>query len=139
MMYISNKNSASVSMKFKACWKIESKNIRWPHPTECKCKKFRGLWANHSRLAEGSGQTGSMGRGQLYEVQQGQMPGPTLGSLQPHANYRLGEEWLESCPVEKDLECWLTAGWTWANSVPRWPRRPAASWLVSGTVWPAGV
>ena len=35
--------------------------------------------------------------------------------------------------------CWSTAGWTWASSVPRGPRRPAASWLVSGTVWPAGV
>ena len=26
-----------------------------------------------------------MGRGQLYEVQQGQVPGPALGSQQPHA------------------------------------------------------
>jgi len=26
-----------------------------------------------------------MGRGQLYEVQQGQMTGPALGSQQPHA------------------------------------------------------
>jgi len=32
-----------------------------------------------------------MGRGQLYEVQQ------------PMQCYRLGENWLESCPVEKDL------------------------------------
>jgi len=28
--------------------------------------------------------------------------------------------------------------WTWASSVPRWPRRPTAPWLRSGTVWPAG-
>ena len=34
---------------------------------------------------------------------------------------------------------WLTAGWTWASSVPRWPRRLTTSWLVSGIVWPAGV
>ncbi|XP_064297780.1 RNA helicase Mov10l1 [Phalacrocorax carbo] len=38
-----------------------------------------------------------MGRGQLYEVQQDQVPGPALGSQQAH-----GEEWLESCPAEKD-------------------------------------
>jgi len=35
--------------------------------------------------AEGSGQTGSTGQGQLYEIQQGQLPGPALGSQQPHA------------------------------------------------------
>ncbi|NWQ86631.1 TFG protein, partial [Burhinus bistriatus] len=34
---------------------------------------------------EGSGQAGPMGRGQWYEVQQGQVPGPALGSQQPHA------------------------------------------------------
>jgi len=28
---------------------------------------------------------------------------------------------------------------TQTSSVPRWPRRPMASWLVSGIVWPAGV
>jgi len=41
--------------------------------------------------------------GQLYEVLQGQMPGPALGSHQPTQHYRPGEEWLESCPVKKDL------------------------------------
>ena len=37
------------------------------------------------------------------------------------------------------MGCWSTASWTWASSVPRWPRRPMASWFVSGKVWPAGV
>ena len=32
---------------------------------------------------------------------------------------------------------WSTASWRWASSVPRWPRMPVASWLVSGMVWPA--
>jgi len=46
-----------------------------------------------------------MGQGQLCEVQQGQMPGPALGSQQPHATLQAwgGVEWLESCPAEKDL------------------------------------
>jgi len=42
-----------------------------------------------------------MSRGQLYEFYQGQVLGPALGSQQQR--YRLGEEWLESCPAEKDL------------------------------------
>ena len=41
--------------------------------------------------------------GQLYEVQQGQVQGPALGPQQPHATLQAGEEWLESCPEEKDL------------------------------------
>ena len=40
---------------------------------------------------------------------------------------------------KRTLGSWSTAGWTWARSVPRWPRRPRASWLGSGMVWPAGV
>ena len=28
---------------------------------------------------------------------------------------------------KRTLGCWLTAGWTWASSVLRWPRRPTAS------------
>ena len=35
--------------------------------------------------------------------------GPALGSQQPHKRYRLGEEWLESCLVEKDLGVLVTA------------------------------
>jgi len=28
----------------------------------------------------------------------------------PTQHYRPGEEWLESCPEEKNLGCWLTSG-----------------------------
>jgi len=55
-----------------------------------------------------------------------------LGPNSPTQRYRLGEGWLESCPAEKDQGCWPV----WASSVPRWPRRPTASRLVSGIVWP---
>jgi len=49
-----------------------------------------------------------MGRGQLYEVPQGQVPGPALGSQQPHATLQAWEERLESCWAEKDL--WVLVG-----------------------------
>ncbi|PKU43636.1 hypothetical protein llap_6068 [Limosa lapponica baueri] len=42
-----------------------------------------------------------MDQGQWDEVQQGQLLGPLLGSQQPP--YRLEEEWLESCLMEKNL------------------------------------
>jgi len=44
-----------------------------------------------------------MASGQLYEVQQGQVPGPALRSQQPHATLQAWGEWLESCLAEKDL------------------------------------
>jgi len=31
-----------------------------------------------------------------------------LGHNNPTQRYRLGEQWLESCPAEKILGCWLT-------------------------------
>ena len=49
----------------------------------------------------------------------------------------LGKSSWKSDQRKRTLGSWLTAGWTWAISVPRWPRRPRASWLLSGIVWPA--
>jgi len=37
------------------------------------------------------------------------------------------------------LVYWWTGSWISASSVPRWPRRPTASWLVPRTVWWAGL
>jgi len=45
-----------------------------------------------------------MGQGQLYEIQQGQMWILHLSHNNPLQCYKLGEEWLESCQAEKDLE-----------------------------------
>ena len=50
----------------------------------------------------------------------------------------LGRSGWKAARQKKTWRCWSTAGWTWASSVPRWPRRPTASWLGSGIVWPAG-
>ena len=50
----------------------------------------------------------------------------------------LGRSGWKAAQWKRTLGCRSTAGWTWASSVPRWPRRPTASWLGSGIVWPAG-
>lgn len=45
----------------------------------------------------------------LCEVQKGQVPGPVLGS-QPQECYKLEEEWLENCVVEKVLGVLVKSG-----------------------------
>jgi len=60
-----------------------------------------------------------------------------LGHNNPMQRYRPGEEWLERCPAEKNLGVLVNRQLN-TSSVPRWPRRPTASWLPSGILWPAG-
>jgi len=55
-----------------------------------------------------------------------------LGHTNPMEHYRLREEWLESCLVEKDLGVWVDS---WLN---RSQQCVQVSWLGSGMVWPAG-
>ena len=53
-----------------------------------------------------------------------------LGHTNLPQQNRLGEEWLESCSVEKELEV-LVKGWLNVSQlVPRWPKTTIASWLL---------
>lgn len=45
---------------------------------------------------------------ELHEVQQGLVQEPYLDQDDPKYKYRLGGEWIDSSPEEKDLGCWLT-------------------------------
>ena len=58
----------------------------------------------------------------------------TLGTTTP-CNTKSG--W-KAAQWKRTLGCWLTAGWTWAIRVPRWPRTPMVSRLVPAIVWLAG-
>lgn len=35
----------------------------------------------------------------------------------PKHGHRLGDEWVETSPVEKDLGCWWMKNWTWSNCI----------------------
>ena len=80
------------------------------------------------------------GLGQLYEVQQGQMLGPALGSQQPHATLQAWGGLAGKLPSGKR---------PWGVGRQPAEHEPAvcpggqegqqSSCLVSGTVWPAGV
>lgn len=53
--------------------------------------------------AEGYGQAGWMDQSQLYDVQQGQVLAPTLGSQQTPATLQPEGRVAGNCPVEKDV------------------------------------
>ena len=62
----------------------------------------------------------------------------TLVTKTPCNTTGLGKSGWRAARQRRTLGCWLTPRWTRASSVPRWPRRTTASWLLSGIVWPAG-
>ncbi|KAK4829014.1 hypothetical protein QYF61_001789 [Mycteria americana] len=52
-----------------------------------------------------------------------------LGRSNAGHKYKLGEEWLESSPAERDLGGWSAAGSTCVSSVPWQPRGQTAPWV----------
>lgn len=71
--------------------KASSVSLRW-HQLGWKCR-FATIWGDS---AEKSGQTGSMHWGLWDKIQQGQVPGPPLGSQKPQERSMLGAECRET-------------------------------------------
>jgi len=65
---------------------------------------------------------------------------PSIGSCTttPGNATGLGQGGWKAVGRKRIHGCWATLSWTWASSVPRWSRRPMASWLISAIVQPAG-
>lgn len=63
----------------------------------------------------------------------------TLVTTTPCSDTDLGKSGWKTAQKRRIWGCWSTAGWTWASSVSRYPRRPMASWLLSEIMWPAGL
>ena len=87
--------------------------------------------------AEGSGEVGSVGQGQSYEFQQGQVLGPALWSQQPHAMPQAWGGVAGKLPSRKGPG---GVGQQPAEQEPAvCPGGQGGQRPASGIVWPAGV
>lgn len=75
--------------------------------------------------AERCGLTGLMGQGQLYEIQQGQVPGPALQSPQPCVALQArGSDW-KAAWKKRTWGCWSTE----TEREPAMPRCQEGQWI----------
>jgi len=61
----------------------------------------------------------------------------TLAATTPGKDKDLGQSGWKTVWRKWIWGFWSVLCWMWASSVPRWPRKPMASWLVSEIVLPA--
>lgn len=102
---------------------------------------FYGTMVTYCCHPERHGQLESWACANLMDLSRAKHKVLCLDQGNPTHRFRLGREWIEDSPEEKDVEvlmCWWTRSATRPINVHWQPTKPGTSWAASKEAWLAG-